>query len=121
MSSPDPPFFVYDGDCGFCRKWASWLGRRLPTDTTFVPYQQIDDLAAYGLTDGEVRTASYWVDAARTAHRGSASFAHALRGARAPWALVGAVLRAPLVRLLAARAYTVIARNRHRLPAPSGS
>lgn len=22
---PAPPFFLFDGECGFCNKWAGWL------------------------------------------------------------------------------------------------
>jgi predicted DCC family thiol-disulfide oxidoreductase YuxK len=115
---PDPPLFVYDGACGFCRRWAAWLARRLPVGTTLVASQEIDDLARYGLSPDAVRAASYWIDARGTPHRGAASFAHALRHARAPWRAVGWVLRAPLVRTLADRAYVIVVRNRHRLPAP---
>jgi predicted DCC family thiol-disulfide oxidoreductase YuxK len=115
---PEPPFFIFDGDCGFCRKWATWLRRRLPADTAFVPYQQIEDLGAYGLTSTDVQTASYWIESGAAPRRGARSFAHALRKATFPWNAVGAILRVPVVRAAADRAYAVIARNRHRLPAP---
>ena len=72
---PEPPFFIFDGECGFCRKWAAWLRKRLPAGTLLVAYQQIDNLAVFGLTESEVRTASYWIDADGTAHRGADSFA----------------------------------------------
>ena len=116
---PAPPFFIFDGDCGFCRKWAAWLRKRLPADTLMVAFQQIDDLAAFGLTPSAVRTASYWIDTDGTAHGGAGSFAYALRGTGLPWAPFAALLRAPVVRIVARLAYEVIARNRHRLPAPS--
>ena len=118
MSAPTPPFFVFDGDCGFCKKWARWLARRLPDDVAFVAYQDIEDLGAYGLAATDVETASYWVDRERRPHRGARSFAHALRHGTGPWVALGAVLGAPLIRGAADRLYPVIARNRHRLPAP---
>lgn len=49
--------FVFDGACGFCRRWVDWLERRTDGAVTFVPYQGIDDLAVLGLTLGDVRTA----------------------------------------------------------------
>lgn len=115
---PDPPFFVFDGGCGFCRKWAAWAQRRVPPSTTFVAYQDLDDLSSLGLTAEDVETASYWIDTSGRPHRGSQSFAHALRQARFPWTVAGAVLRAPVVRRIAERVYVAVARNRHRLPAP---
>lgn len=109
----------FDGECGFCRKWAAWLGKRLPAGTLLVAFQQIDNLAAFGLTESEVSTASYWIDADGTAHGGADSFAYALRGTGLPWGPCAALLRAPVSRIGARLAYEVIARNRHRLPAPS--
>jgi len=61
------------------------------------------------------------VDADGVAHRGNSSIAHALQHADGFWRLVGLALELPLIRIVAASAYRVIARNRHRLPAPGGS
>ena len=116
---PAPPFFIFDGDCGFCRKWAAWLHERLPEGTRMVSFQQIDNLATFDLTPSDVRSASYWIDVDGKAHGGAGSFAYALRGAGLPWGPIAAVLRAPVVRLAARLTYKAIARNRHRLPAPS--
>lgn len=115
---PEPPFFLFDGICGFCKDWANWLQRRLPPDARFVPYQRIDDLGAYGLTPDDVVTASYWIGADGTPHRGARSFAHALKAATFPWSAVGIALDLPLVGMIADRVYPVIARHRHELPAP---
>lgn len=115
---PTPPFFLYDGECGFCQRWMRWLARRVRDRIEFVPSQSIEDLAGLGLTDEDVRTASYWVDEDGVAHRGNSSIAHVLQHGRGLWHLVGIVLELPVVRSAAAAAYRVIARNRHRLPAP---
>ena len=116
---PEPPLFIFDGDCGFCRKWAAWLHKRVPADTTLVPFQQVGDLATFGLASTDVETASYWIDADGTAHRGASSFACALRGAAFPWGAFAAVLRAPIIRSVAGIAYGMIAATviacRHRL------
>lgn len=116
---PAPPTFIYDGECGFCRRWVDWLERHLTGDAEYVPYQQLEDLRAYGLTIDDVSSASYWIDAGGRAHRGAASFSHALGQAAPPWRAVGSLLRAPIVRDVARVAYGLIARNRHRLPAPT--
>jgi len=114
---PAPPFLLYDGDCGFCRKWARWLQRRAG-GIELVPFQSVDDLSLFGLVDEDVRTASYWIDEDGRPHRGHRSFARALRRATGPWPLVGVALELPVIRTLAAIAYRNVARNRHRLPAP---
>lgn len=95
-----------------------WLQRRLPAEVTFVPYQDVDDLDRYGLTEGDVAIASYWIDEDAAPHGGASSFAHALRHGGAVWRAVGALLDAPLIAEVADRVYPLIARNRHRLPAP---
>jgi predicted DCC family thiol-disulfide oxidoreductase YuxK len=115
---PAVPVFLFDGDCGFCRKWTRWLQRRLPAGTRFLPYQEVDDLTAYGLTASDLTTASYWITAAGVPHRGAQSFAQALQTARWPWSALGTALSTPPISALADRLYPVIARNRHRLPAP---
>lgn len=115
---PTPPFFLYDGACGFCQRWMRWLARRVRDRVDFVPSQSVEDLARLGLTDEDVRTASYWVDEHGVAHRGHSSIAHALQRADGIWRLVGLALELPLVRHLAAATYRVVARNRHRLTAP---
>jgi len=115
---PEPPFFLYDGECGFCIKWMRWLQRRIDHDLAFVASQDVDDLGRFGLSDADVATASYWVDERGRPHRGSRSFTGVLRHGGRGWRLVAALLDLPVVRTLAGWAYTVIARNRHRLPAP---
>lgn len=115
---PSPPIFLFDGGCGFCKKWAAWLQRRLPPEVTFVAYQQVEDLDAYGLTEGDVEAASYWIDREGTPHGGARSFARALRHGAGLSPALGALLDAPLVGAAADRLYPIVARNRHRLPAP---
>lgn len=115
---PSPPFFLYDGECGFCQRWVDWLDGTTRARIEFVESQMIDDLPRLGLTDEDVRTASYWVDAAGVAHRGNHSIANALQQGDGIWRALGVALELPVIRSLAAAAYRVIARNRHRLPAP---
>jgi predicted DCC family thiol-disulfide oxidoreductase YuxK len=115
---PIPPFFLYDGACGFCQKWARWLELRVRCDVAFVPFQTVEDVTRYGLTISDVQSASYWIDDRGRAFRGSRSIAHALERAGGLWKIIGTVLDLPVVRVVAAAAYVVISRNRHRLPAP---
>ena len=116
---PERPLFVFDGDCGFCRKWAAWVERRIPGVATFVPYQSVD-LGSLGLTREEVQTASYWVDERGRTFRGNRSFAQALKRGRGPWRWGAALSDLPGVRLPVTGVYRWVVRNRHRLPAPEG-
>ena len=115
---PVPPFFVFDGACGFCRRWVQWLDRRVGGTVVFVPSQGLADLARYGLTDADVARASFWVDDRGRTFRGSRSIAQVLKQATGVWRIIGTVIDLPGIRLVAAAAYLAISRNRHRLPAP---
>ena len=105
---------IYDGDCGICNQSADWARAHLPAGTEVVPWQSIPDLAALGLTVGDVETAAYWVDDDGTLHRGEAAVSAVLRRAGGGWSVAGATLGAPLLRPLARRAYYWVAANRHR-------
>ncbi len=108
---------MFDGDCGFCRKWAAWLEGRLDGSVTFGPYQALD-LADFGLQVEQVQTASYFIDESGRAYRGNRSFARALRRSHGVWKLLGIVGDLPVVRSALRLVYRAVARNRHRLPAP---
>lgn len=107
---------IYDGDCAFCTRCAMWVRRRLPETASVVAWQAIDDLGRYGLTEADVETAAYWVDAKGEAHRGYRAIARSLIAIGRAWAVLGYVLLVPPVSWLAAVAYRVIAANRHRMP-----
>ena len=85
---------------------------------TFVPSQEVADLSRFGLTPAEVATASYWIDEEGRPHRGHLSFTGVLRRGGPVWRIVARALELPGLSTLAGWAYALIARNRHRLPAP---
>lgn len=107
---------VFDGDCAFCSSIARWAERRLPEGAGTVPWQYVDDPADYGLTAEGIREAAYWIDDAGRAYRGHEAAAETLRQIGGAWRPVGRALELPVIRRLAAAAYEVISRNRHRLP-----
>ncbi|MGI8939725.1 MAG: thiol-disulfide oxidoreductase DCC family protein [Iamia sp.] len=119
MPQPDPPYFVWDGQCGFCGRWAGWLERAARPGVPLVAFQDLDDLAAAGLTADDVTRASWWVPADGAPLPGADGIAAALRAGRPRWSRVaGRALGATVVRPLARLAYRQVAANRHRLPAP---
>lgn len=109
---------VYDADCGFCTRSATWLAGR---GTVRVDPWQGRDLAALGLTEEDVSSRAYWVDGETVVAGGAEAISHALTARGGLWGPSGRLLRTRLVAPVAARSYRTIARHRHRLPGGDGS
>jgi predicted DCC family thiol-disulfide oxidoreductase YuxK len=109
--------FIYDGDCGFCRKWAGWLEQRVCADVRFSSFQELGDLTPLGLTVDDVQTASCLIEHG-CPYRGGRGIARAMARGRGVWKFIGLVLDLWGVRAASALGYKLVARNRHRLPAP---
>lgn len=114
MAARTRPALVYDGDCAFCTSSARLLAKIGP-GAEMVAWQQTD-LGALGLSEEGASAAVQWVDVDGTIRSGHEAAAAALRGAGGIWALAGRALIAPGISPIAARAYRLIAANRHRLP-----
>lgn len=108
------PLLVFDGDCGFCTSSARFGQRRLRLQHV-EPWQSLD-LDALGLTEAQCQEAVQWVDADGTTHAAERAVIAALRHAGGGWRVLGALLDLPGVRHLAAVAYRLIAKYRHRMP-----
>ncbi|MFZ4516032.1 MAG: thiol-disulfide oxidoreductase DCC family protein [Acidimicrobiia bacterium] len=109
---------LYDGDCGICTRLMQWTTRH-----AHKPFHALDantlssaELAQWQLTEAEVRTASYWINADGHVFRGSAGIARVLGICGQPWAAVGFAMRIPGITWIAAVGYRIVARNRHRFP-----
>jgi predicted DCC family thiol-disulfide oxidoreductase YuxK len=107
--------FVYDGDCEFCTVCAEFIDRRIPTTARVVPWQ-FADLDALGLTVAQCEEAVQWVGVNGARAAGPDAIAQLLGRSGPGWRGVAAVLRLPVVRVVAWPAYRLVARNRHRLP-----
>lgn len=107
---------IFDGDCGFCTSAANFCRRRLPTDVRVVPWQRVGDPAAVGLTPQTIREAAWWIDSDGRPRRGHRALAESARAFGGAWALLGGLMRIPPFDWLGAHAYTILARNRYRLP-----
>lgn len=107
---------IYDGDCGFCTTTANWISARVLRSTSSIQPWQALDLSDYDLSEADVSTASYWVDASGATHRGERGIAAMLAEQRSPWTWVGRFLMLPGIAQLAHVVYGVIAKNRQRLP-----
>ena len=111
------PVLIFDGDCGFCTSSARWIAGQAPA-LDVVPYRSVPDdtLHGWGISRADAATAVCLVDERGTVHRGHRAIAEALRRGTGPDRAAGRLLLLPPLSWLAAPAYALIARNRHRLP-----
>ncbi|HEX5527678.1 MAG TPA: DUF393 domain-containing protein [Solirubrobacterales bacterium] len=116
MSGPASgrPVLVFDGDCAFCTSSAHLL-ERIGPEAEIVAWQ-LADLDALGITAAQATEAVQWIGADGTVRSGHEAIAAALATAGWPWRLAARAILLPGVSSLAAAAYRLIARNRHRLP-----
>lgn len=112
---PQVRLLIFDGTCGFCAWAAAWVERRLPADASAVPWQETSDLGAVGLSAEDVSRAVYWIDVNRRAHRGHRAASEALRAIGGGWKIFGTLIAVPPLSWVAALAYELVSRNRHRL------
>lgn len=108
------PVLVFDGDCAFCTSCVELLGR-LRLDADIVAWQ-FTDLGELGLTEQQAADAVRWVEIDGTVRSGHTAVAAALIAAGSVWKLLGRALLLPGISWVAARAYRLVADNRHRLP-----
>lgn len=107
------PVFLFDADCGFCTTTASKL-RTIVPDVRVEPWQA-QSLGDLGLTEADVSTAAWFVDADGSTWRGHTGVAKALE-TRGGLFRSAAALRYPPLGWVAAPAYALIAKYRYRLP-----
>lgn len=115
-SSPTAPVVLWDGECGFCRKWVDHWRDRVPDDIRFVPFQEIapELLQEWGLDALELEGAMHFVDEQEHVHRGAGAVARLLRNAEEARYLLFADLygQVETFRLVADGAYRFIANHR---------
>lgn len=109
-----PSTLIFDGDCAFCTSCANFAAERLDRSIAVEPWQRLN-LAAFGLTEADVTTAVYWVDASGT-YRGHLGVARCCRAMGKLWPVLGRLIEFPLIRPIAGVMYRVIATNRHKMP-----
>ena len=114
MASRAKPVLVFDGDCAFCTRCARFL-ERIGPDAEIVAWQ-LTDLDALGITEQQAAEAVQWVEVGGGVRSGHEAIAATLNSAGRVWRVAGRALLLPGVSWLAARAYRLIANNRHRLP-----
>ena len=107
---------IFDGDCGFCSACVRWGYRNLKRMPESIPFQVID-VATYGLTLEQVKSAVWLIEPSGKHNRGHLAVAALL--ALQPefyWRFLAGLMRAPILSGLAALGYRLVVRFRHRLP-----
>ena len=114
MGRRDRPVLVYDGDCAFCTSCAHVL-KGIAPEAEIVAWQ-LTDLAELGITEGQAVDAVQWVQIDGTVRSGHEAIAGVLGSAGRFWRTVGRMILLPGISPVAAKAYRLVADNRHRLP-----
>lgn len=104
---------VFDGQCGFCRRWIRHMREWFRHHPEAVAWQDAD-LAALGLTVEQCTVAVQFVDSELRTWSGSDAVARILIVAGVPFNLAGRAILLPGVRSIARAAYRWVADNRHR-------
>jgi predicted DCC family thiol-disulfide oxidoreductase YuxK len=112
---PRRPVLLFDGDCAFCTSCARLAEKRIKPDAEIVAWQ-LADLAELGVTAAQATDAVQWVGVDGAVRSGNEAVAAMLISAGSVFRLAGRFLLLPGVAWIAARAYTLVAANRHRLP-----
>ena len=99
------PVVVYDGDCGICEASSRWILKNVP-DTDVMSHHQ------YGLS----HIGSVWLVSDGHRLEGANAVSAILKRAdKALYRIVGVVIGLPVVRLLSAGVYWLVARNRRHI------
>ena len=116
--SPTGPMLIFDGDCGFCTSSANWAARGWSRPVQAQAWQLLgaEQLAELGLSVAQAQEAAWWVDPDGRLFRGHRAMGKALAAGGGWRRLVGLVILVPPGSWVAAGAYPVIARWRHRMP-----
>ena len=109
------PVLVFDGDCGFCTSVARHFERRSRTPVNAVPWQRAN-LASLGLTP-EMTSEQVYLVSDGSLFAGAECFAELMKIQGDLFhRSVAKLMRAPGIQRVSAWGYSLVARNRHRLP-----
>lgn len=114
--TPQLPVVLWDGECGFCRRWIGRWRARTAGRVQFHAYQNVSlqFLAAHDITIEALAAAMHFVDEDDEVYRGAAAvFAALRRSNERRYRVVDAMYRrVPGFALIAEAIYRLIARNR---------
>ena len=107
---------IFDGDCGFCTTAANFAEGKSKTPIHAVPWQRAH-LANFGLTEEQASRRVYFVDNTGSVFGGHRAFAALLRvQPQLGYKVLGSLIILPPISWIAAVAYVLVAKYRHKLP-----
>ena len=112
MNKNSRGLLIFDGQCGFCRRWIRYMNR-FKHHPDSVAWQETD-LQAVGLTPEQCTAAVQWVGPDGVVASGSDAAARVLIVAGLPWSVAGRIVFVPGIRAIAQRSYRWVANNRYR-------
>jgi lipase maturation factor 1 len=80
-----PAALIYDGDCGFCRRWISRWTRSTGDEVRYRPFQRRGTLWRYGVTRRAARSAVQLIEADGRRYSGAVAVFRTLLRSRSPW------------------------------------
>ena len=111
MTAPARPLFVYDGDCGFCRRWVERWRQRTGDRVVYAPFQEVADRFP-SIPRDAFRARVHLIDPDGRVSRGAEAVFRALSQApRGGW-LLSAYRRVPGFAALAEAVYEWVAGHR---------
>jgi predicted DCC family thiol-disulfide oxidoreductase YuxK len=115
-AAPEHPTLIFDGECGFCRRWVRRLRRLDRTgDLRYLPLQESKATDAAACPRSQLRQAVHFVGSDGAVHAGASAVREAFRYLRGG-GIVRAIFGVPGVMLLAERGYVWVARCWGPLP-----
>jgi len=107
---------IYDGDCRFCTRRASWFQRRARRENLAVAYQDLElgEFSEVGLTQDVVSQQAVWVDPDGRQFLGHKAVAKSLLHIGGAWKILGYLMLLPPISWIARGVYRAVASNRHR-------
>jgi predicted DCC family thiol-disulfide oxidoreductase YuxK len=115
---------IYDGDCGFCRKWMRWFkAHDAAGHMEYLARQAPEREARYPqLNDAKYQGALQLILPSGEIHSGEMATSTALQYISGiHWHLLGKFITLPGIRFFAHIGYKIIAKNRHRFACKDGS
>jgi len=110
------PVLIYDGDCAFCTSSARWIRSVVGAEHIEIqPYQGLDDLGGWGLTEQRASRA-VWLGMPDGTLFGGAEAVNAALALRWWGRPLLWCYRLPLIRSIQDAVYRWVARNRARIP-----
>jgi len=109
------PILIFDGDCAFCSSSIRLITKVIQNHPKIKPFQWTD-IESLGITQKECLSAVQFYKNETNRYSGAQAFSQFLKLSNQPWKLLGYFLDLPIIRWVSKVIYSLVAKNRYRLP-----